>query len=96
MQQIKNIMNMALNKVVVASMALLLADEEEEKIKSKPRTMWIRPWMQRRRTDGAFNTIFKELKEEDADGFKGYIRMNLTQFSYCYGGECFVLMCQHK
>ena len=44
--------------------------------------MWIRPWMQRRRTNGAFNTIFKELKEEDADGFKGYIRMNLTQFDH--------------
>ena len=30
--------------------------------------------------DGAFHTICKELKEQDSDGFKGYVRMDIDHF----------------
>ena len=33
-----------------------------------------------RKIDGAFHTIFKELKEQDSDGFKGYVRMDIDHF----------------
>ena len=33
--------------------------------------------MLRRKIGGAFHTIFKELKEQDSDGFKGYVRMEV-------------------
>ena len=36
--------------------------------------------MVRRKIDGAFHTIFKELKEHDSDGFKGYVRMDVGHF----------------
>ena len=36
--------------------------------------------MLRRKIEGAFHTIFKELKEQDSDGFKGYVRMDVDHF----------------
>ena len=33
-----------------------------------------------RKVDGAFHAIFKELKEQDLDGFKGHVRMDADQF----------------
>ena len=39
----------------------------------------------RRKFDTAFHTIFKELKEEDSDGFKNYVSMDLitsTRYSW--------------
>ena len=35
------------------------------------------PWMLRRKINGAFHAIFKELKEQDSDGFEGL----------CYNGR---------
>ncbi|XP_057314357.1 uncharacterized protein LOC130655608 [Hydractinia symbiolongicarpus] len=62
--------------IIIASIALLLDEEETKKKQSK----WTRPWLQRRKVDGAFHTLFKELKEEDLEGFKGYVRMDVGQF----------------
>ena len=28
----------------------------------------------------AFHTIYKELKQQDSDGFKGYVRMDVDHF----------------
>ena len=33
-----------------------------------------------RKHDGAFYTIFQELKQEDAEGFRGYVKLNTTSF----------------
>ena len=34
----------------------------------------------RGKSDGTFYTIFQELKQEDAEGFRGYVRPNTTSF----------------
>ena len=67
------------NTQVMAAVALLLDDEEETVVKRK-RTVWVRPWMTRTETDGAFYTIFRELKEEDSEGFRGYLRLDTNTF----------------
>ena len=36
--------------------------------------------MLRRKINGDFHTIFKELKEQDSDGSKGYVRMDVDHF----------------
>ena len=36
--------------------------------------------MLRRKFDGAFHTIPKELKKENSDGCKGYVRMDVNHF----------------
>ena len=70
----------AMSKNVVASVALLLDEEEQARKKRRTWTIWTRPWMLRRKTDGAFHTIHKELKEQNSDGFKGYVRMDVDHF----------------
>ena len=61
-------------KVVLAAVALLLDEEEkeEEERKYPVRTVWTRPWIQRRGCEGTFHKIFKELMNEDSQGFKEY------------------------
>ena len=61
-------------------MALLLDEEEQERKNKRPSFIWTRSWLLHRRNDGAFHKIFKELKEEDSDGFKGYVRMHVDHF----------------
>ena len=69
------------NKVLIlATIALLLDKEEQERKNKRPRFIWTRPWLLHRRNDSAFHKIFKELKEEDSDGFKGYVRMDVDHF----------------
>ena len=50
----------AMNKnIVVASVALLLDEEEQTRKKRWAQTIWTRPWMLHRKIDGAFHTIFR-------------------------------------
>ena len=66
--------------VMIASIALLI-DEEEERIKTRStQFIWTRLCLLRRKIDGAFHIIFAELREGDAEGFKGYVRMDLNHF----------------
>ena len=60
----------------VAVIALLLDDNDEEKENLPKCSQLIRPWMSRRKTDGAFHTIF----QEDAEGFRGYIKLDTKIF----------------
>ena len=71
---------MAVMNIVVASAALLLDEEEQTRKKRRTRTIWRCSWMLRRKVDDAFHTIFKELKEQDSDGFKGYATMDVDHF----------------
>ena len=68
------------NVQVIAAIALLLDDEDEEKENVQESSQWVRPWIARRKSDGAFYTIFQELKQEDGEGFRGYVRLNTTSF----------------
>jgi len=52
------------------SVALLLNEEEERLKKRSTRSIWTRPWLLRRKINGAFHTILTELKEGDPKGFK--------------------------
>ena len=64
---------MAVNRnVLIASVAFLLDEEEREKTQPN-RSVWTRTWLQRRKIKEAFHTTFTELKEEDPEGFKGYV-----------------------
>ena len=66
----------------VSVIVLLLDDDEEEEraYKISKRSIWTRPWLLRRKTDGAFHTLFKELKAEHSERFKGYVRMDVPHF----------------
>ena len=67
---------MTSNVQVIPAIDLLLDDEDEEKENVQERSQWVRPWIAKGKSDGAFYTIF----QEDAEGFRGYIRLNTTSF----------------
>ena len=60
-----------MEKTQVCSILALILDDEEEQREKVSRKVWIRPWISRRKSKGAFFTIFQELVKEDSDGFKG-------------------------
>ena len=66
--------------IVVASVVLLLNKEKQTIKKGRTQTIWTRSWMLRRKINGTFHIIFKESKEQDSDGFKGYVRMDVDHF----------------
>ena len=68
------------NVQVVPAIALLLNDEDEEKENFQDCSQWFGPWDARRKPDGTFYTIFQGLKQEDAEGFRGYVKLNTTSF----------------
>ena len=72
--------NIMSNVQVIAAITLLLDDEDEEMENVQERSQWVLPWIARRKPDGAFYTIFQELKHEGAEGFRGYERLNTTSF----------------
>ena len=63
------------NVHVIAAIALLLDDEDEEKENVQECSQ-----IARRKSNGAFCTLFQEMKQEDAEGFRGCVRVNTTSF----------------
>ena len=45
------------------------------------RRYWVRPWINRRDTYGAYNALLKELSNEDQKGYKNFLRMDLNSFN---------------
>ena len=68
------------NVQVIAATALLLDDEYGEKENVQEHSQWVQPWIVRRKSDRAFYTIFQKLKQEDAEGSRGSVRLNTTSF----------------
>ena len=62
--------------------ALLLLDEEEEIARNhrKPRSKWVKPWLEKHDELGVYNNLFQELYE--ANNLKDYIRMDRMHFDY--------------
>ena len=61
---------------------LLLLDDEEELAKKKRarRSIWVKPWLQRRAELGIYSNLFQELLE--AKSLRDYIRMDKMHFDY--------------
>ena len=52
----------------------------EKSNKRRKRRLWVKPWIMRRNTLGASNTLLVEWKSEDLDKYKNHLRMSREQF----------------
>ena len=52
----------------------------EKRNKRKKRRWWVTPWIMRRNTLGASNTLLVEWTNEDRDMYKNHLRMSREQF----------------
>lgn len=56
-------------------------EENSKKIK-KTRRMWVREWIEKRTEVGFTATLYEELKAEDPEMYKNFIRMNARDFDF--------------
>jgi hypothetical protein len=52
----------------------------EKRNKRTKRRWWVKPWIMRRNTLGASNTLLVECTDEDRDMYKNHLRMSREQF----------------
>ena len=55
-----------------------------EKRNKRKKRRWVKPWIMRRNTLGASNTLLVEWTSEDRDMYKNHLRMSQEQFSNYY------------
>ncbi|CAH2019384.1 unnamed protein product [Acanthoscelides obtectus] len=48
----------------------------------KKRSIWVKDWIKRRAHLGAYNQLLTELKNEDPECFKNFLRMSHDDFQY--------------
>lgn len=48
--------------------------------RQRPRRIWCRSWLQRRRTRSCYNTLVQELEVEDTNEYKNFMRMTKQTF----------------
>ena len=59
--------------------AIIVIDFLSKKQK-KPRSVWERKWIQRRKLHGAYNALSRELRMEDPSQLRNFIRMFAEDF----------------
>lgn len=60
---------------------LALIRERERQQGRRRRRWWVRPWIERRRLFGQYETLFQELERESRGDYVGYIRMDPELFA---------------
>ncbi|XP_077521347.1 uncharacterized protein LOC144132650 isoform X2 [Amblyomma americanum] len=60
--------------------ALLLLEATDEPPKKKPRGCWAQPWLLRRKRQGAYENLMRELALDDGEAYRRWIRMDTSAF----------------
>ena len=63
----------------LAMIALLLEEEDQERIEKRPKRFAVHPMLKKRKVEGEYWTLYKELTD-DEDKFFQYFRMSRFQF----------------
>lgn len=72
------IMNVQKLRAVIVAYTLL----QRKKKHQRKKNCWIKPWIQRRSELGACSTLTSELKIEDAQQFRNFVRMSAVQVQF--------------
>ena len=65
----------------VCILCTLILRRRLRRLRVRSRRMWSRAWLQRRRTRSCYNTLLQELRAEDIDEYKNYMRMSKETFN---------------
>lgn len=77
-----------LHVAIAIYLVLKEQDEAERKVKEssiknkKTRRMWVYEWINKRTEVGFTATLYEELKAEDPEMYKNFIRMNARDFDF--------------
>ena len=67
----------------VAAAAIVIAiicKRREKRERKRNRSIWVKPWLQRRNELGVDNTLLMEFRFEDEDEYKKFLRMTPEVF----------------
>lgn len=70
----------AIAALCVVSASIMLLEEQKEKEKKKKARIWVKEWRLRRDTNSSFKFLTSELRLEDKDAYRRYLRMNEESF----------------
>ena len=65
--------------ILIASTGMVLALALRKR-KRKERSVWVRNWLARREEKGVYNNLIQEMRLEDSESFRRYLRMNTATF----------------
>ena len=68
------------NRHNIVMLVLINAEEEAARPQRRRRTVWVKPWLQRRVIYGQYETLMQELMREAHGDFKTYMRMTPGMF----------------
>ena len=72
---------MAVSKLRVAAATTILAViVKRRKQKKRKRSVWVKPWLERRATVVVYGSLLQELRREEIESFNNYLRMSLDNF----------------
>ena len=65
--------------ILIASTGMVLALALRKR-KRKERSVWVRNWLARREEKRVYNNLIQEMRLEDSESFRRYLRMNTATF----------------
>ena len=71
----------SLEMEMVACAAIVLASALSKKKKRMSRKVWVKSWLINRDTKSAYNNILRELRLDDVENFRRYLRMDTETFN---------------
>ena len=66
----------------IACIYLLLDEDDCKDFRPSKRSVWVKPWLEKRAEQGAYHNLFQELLLDDAKSFKEFIRMDRLHFQF--------------
>ena len=71
--------------LLVASSLLISALIKKGRKKTRrKRNTWVKKWLAKRDSRGVYNNLLQEMRLDDVDGYRRYLRMSTDTFEVCY------------
>ena len=66
--------------LVLAATGIVLALAVKKGRKRRKRRIWVKTWLSRRDEKGVYNNLLQEMRLEDSESYRRYLRMNTETF----------------
>lgn len=67
---------------VLAAYILESSSEDEDDVQKNRRTIWTKNWISRRQQERFYSKLLVELRTEEPDMYRNFLRMNAEQFDH--------------
>ena len=72
-------------ELAAAAVVVAVVTKRRRKRKRKPRSVWVKPWLEKRSKLGVYDTLIRELRLEEEEEYTKFLRMNAADFEEVLG-----------